>query len=97
MLSEDVKVLFSGFEPTTDMKSSLYFVLDRMHIKAPSQSFLSATFTLTNGLFEGVVQITSSAEDFVVKATAVTIPQLGQKLMEKLGDSLAAWKALRFK
>jgi hypothetical protein len=97
MLSEDVKVLFSGFEPTSDMKSSLYFVLNRMHLKSPSQSFLSATFTLTNGLFEGVIKVTSSAEDFVVKATDVNLPHLGQKLMEKLGDSLEKWKAIRFK
>lgn len=96
MLSEDVKVLFSGFEPTADMRSSLYYVLNRLHLKSPSQSLLQATFTLTNGLFEGVIKVTSSAENFVVKATDVQFSELSEKLMDKVGDKLEKWKALRF-
>lgn len=96
MLSEDVKVMFSGFEPTADMRSSLYFVLNRLHLKSPSQSLLQATFTLTNGLFEGVIKVTSTAENFVVKATDVQFVELSEKLLSKLGDKLEKWKTLRF-
>ncbi len=96
MLSEDVKTSFSGFEPTADMRSKLYFVLNRLHLKSPSRSLLQATFTLTNGLFEGVIKVTSTAENFVVKATDVGFSELSEKLMSKVGDKLEKWKALRF-
>lgn len=96
MLSEDVKILFSGFEPTADMRSRLYFVLNRLHLKSPNQSLLQATFTLTNGLFEGVIKVTSSAENFVVNATDVHFSELSEKLFDKLGEKLEKWKALRF-
>lgn len=96
MLSEDVKVLFTGFEPDADMRSSLYYILNRLHLKSPSHSLLQATFTLTNGLFEGVIKVTSTAENFVVKATDVQFSELGEKLFTKVGEKLENWKALRF-
>lgn len=96
MQSDEMKVLFSGFEPTADMRSSLYYILNRLHLKSPSQSLLSATFTLTNGLFEGVIKVTSTAENFVVKATDVQLPVLGQKLFDKVGEKLEKWRSLRF-
>lgn len=96
MQSDEMKVLFSGFEPTADMRSSLYYILNRLHLKSPSQSLLSATFTMTNGLFEGVIKITSTAENFVVKATDVQLPALGQKLFDKVGEKLENWRSLRF-
>lgn len=96
MLSEDVKILYSGFEPTADMRSTLYYVLNRLHLKSPSKALLQATFTLTNGLFEGVIKVTSTAENFVVKATDVQFSELSEKLMTKVGDKLEKWKALRF-
>lgn len=96
MLAEDVKIRFSGFEPSQDMRSRLYFLLNQLHLKSPSQSFLSVTFTLTNGLFEGVVKITSSAESFVARAADVHFSQAGQKLVDKALAQLDKWKSLRF-
>ncbi len=96
MLSEDVKVMFTGFEPNEDVRSKLYYFLNRLYFKSPSQSFLQATFTFTNGLFEGVINITSSAENFVVKASDVHLSQLTEKLFEKVGEKLEDWKSLRF-
>lgn len=96
MLSEDVKIDFSGFEPTQDVRKALYFILNKLHLKAPSQSFLSVTFTLTHGIYEGVIKVTSSAENFVAKATDVHITALGSKLSEKLVGQLDKWKSLRF-
>jgi len=96
MLAEDVKIRYSGFEPSEDVRSKLYYVLNQLHLKSPSQSFLSVTFTLTNGIFEGVVKITSSAENFVTKATSVHIQELGTKLFDKTLAQLDRWKALRF-
>ena len=95
MLSEDVKLKFSGFEPSQDVKSSVYYLLNRLHLKAPHQSFLSATFTLTNGIIEGVIKISSGAEDFVDKATGVHISEVGEKLMDRITTKLDKWKSLR--
>jgi hypothetical protein len=96
MLSEDVRLLFKGFEPTHDVRSMIDILLNELHLKAPSQSFLSATFTLTNGIFEGAIKITSSAENFAVKAADATLNGLRKQLFEKLGTQLKDWKKIRF-
>lgn len=96
MLSEEVKIQYEGFEPTHDMRSSLYIILNKLHLKAPSQSFLSASFTLTNGIFEGAIKITSAAENFMAKATDVQLSELCDKLAGKVDQQIVKWKALRF-
>lgn len=96
MLAEDVKIRFKGFEPTLDMRHNLYFLLNTLYNKSPNKSLLQATFTLTNGIFEGVIKITSNAENFVAKATDVQVTELSQKLVEKLGIQIERWKSLRF-
>lgn len=96
MLSEDVKIKFRGFEPSYDVRSMIDILLNELHLVSPSRSFLSASFTLTNGLFEGVIKVTSSAENFVVNATDVTLNGLRHKLFDKLGGQLKDWKKLRF-
>lgn len=95
-MSDEVQVCFSGFEPSRELRSNLYYKINRLHLKSPSQSILSATFTLTNGLFEGVIKITSTAENFVVKATDVHMGELGQKLFDRVVEKLEAWRSLRF-
>lgn len=96
MLSEDVNIHYSGFEPSADLRSRLYFLLNQLHLKSPSKSLMTVTFTLTNGIFEGVVKITSVAESFVAKATDVQMPALGTKLVDKAFGQLDKWKSLRF-
>jgi hypothetical protein len=96
MLSEDVQILFTGFEPSHELRKSVYYILNQLHLKSPSRSLMTATFTLTNGAIEGVVKITSSAENFVAKATDVQLLEVGQKLFNKVGAQLEKWKSLRF-
>jgi hypothetical protein len=96
MQKNDVKMAFTGFEPTHDARSSLYYFVNKLNLKTPSQSIMSATFTLTNGLFEGVIKISSTAENIVVKATDVHLVELSQKLMDKVGEKLEKWRSLRF-
>ncbi len=95
MLSEDVKICYSGFEPSHDFRSALDILLNELHLKSPSQSFLSATFTLTNGIFEGVIKITSTAENFVAKASDANLTGVKAKLFDKLGLQIENWKSLR--
>ena len=95
MLSEDVKIKFKGFEPSQEVRSSVYYLLNRLHLKSPHQSLMSATFTLTNGILEGVVKISAGAESFVDKATGIHIGEVGDKLMDKISTQLDKWKSLR--
>lgn len=95
-MTDEVKVCFSGFEPSTDDRSDLYYKINRLHLKSPSQSILSATFTLTNGIIEGVIKITSTAENFVVKATDVNIGELSTKLFDRVIEKLENWRTQRF-
>src|SRR4051812_38871164 len=96
MLAEDVKVKFKGFEPTHDVRGMLDILLNELHLKSPSQSFLSATFTATNGIFEGVITIASTAENFAVNAAHATIEGLRHQLFDKVGTQLREWKKRRF-
>ena len=95
MLSEEVEVKFAGFEPSHEARKALYFVLNQLHLKSPSQSLLTATFTLTNGVIDGMIKVTSTAEEFVVRASDATIGEVGSKLFDKLGEKLEKWKSLR--
>jgi hypothetical protein len=95
MLSEDVKIRYAGFEPSHDVKGALHILLSELHLKSPHQSFINVTFTLTNGLIEGVIGITSKTQNFVAKATDVHLSDVGHKLVEKLGEQLDKWKSLR--
>ena len=96
MLSEDVKLKFRGFEPTHEVRSMVDILLNELHLKSPSQSFMAATFTLTNGIFEGVIKISSSAENFAVKAADATLGGLRHQLWDKVGGQLKEWKKVRF-
>lgn len=96
METEEIKVSYAGFEPTSDMRSSLYYIINKLSLKTPSQSIMAATFTLTNGLFEGVIKISSTAENIVVKATDVQLVAVTHKLFDKVGEKLEKWRSLRF-
>jgi hypothetical protein len=70
--------------------------MNKLNLKTPSSSIMSATFSLTNGLFEGVIKVTSMAEDIVVRATDVHLTELTHKLADKVGEKLEKWRSLRF-
>ena len=96
MLTDDVRILFSGFEPTADVKSKLDLLLGQVQMLSPSKSFMSATFTLTNGLFEGVLNVSSNVGDFVVRATDQQPAELARTLRDGLVSQLDRWKSRRF-
>jgi len=96
MLAEDLKLKFKGFEPTHEERSTIDILLSELHLKAPSQSFFKVTFTLTNGIVEGAIKITSAAENFVVKATDATVNGLRHQLFDKVGHQLKEWRKKRF-
>jgi hypothetical protein len=96
MLAEDLKLKFRGFEPTHDVRSMIYIMLNELHLKSPSQSFLSASFSFVGGVFEGAIKVTSTAESFVVKATDATLNGLRHQLFNNLGGQLKEWKKTRF-
>lgn len=95
MLSEDFSLKFSGFEPTEEVKKWIDAVLRETHLKSPSQSFLKATFTFANGLFEGVIDVTSSAGRFVAKAADADMHHLPAQLFDKIRAELDSWKSHR--
>lgn len=95
MLSEDFSLKYSGFEPTEELKKWIDTLLRETHLKSPSQSFLKATFTFTEGLFEGVIDITSSAGRFVAKAADTDLRDAGSKLFDGIRNELDRWKSRR--
>jgi hypothetical protein len=95
MLSEDFSLKFSGFEPTEELKKWIDTLLRDTHLKSPSQSFLKATFTLTGGLFEGVIDITSTAGRFVAKACDKDLRNAGSKMFDGIRGELDRWKSRR--
>lgn len=95
MLSEDFSLKFSGFEPTEEMKKWIDALLRETHLKSPSQSFLKATFTMTGGLFEAVIDITSTAGRFVATAVDRDIRGAGGKMFDGIRSELERWKSRR--
>lgn len=96
MLAEDYSVQFDGFEPSSETRSAIDIVLRQLYLRAPSRSFLKATFTRTGDIFEGVINITSRAGEFVVEATDKQLKLVGEKLIDGLGSQLEKWRAIRF-
>jgi hypothetical protein len=95
MLAEDFRLKFKGFEPTEEIKKGIDALLREIHLKSPSQSFLKATFTFTEGLFEGVIDITSSAGRFVSRAADTDIRDVGSKVFSGIRGELDRWKSRR--
>lgn len=95
MLAEDFCLKFKGFEPTEEIKKKIDALLRETHLKSPSQSFLKATFTFTEGLFEGVIDITSSAGRFVARAADTDIRDVGSKVFGGIRGELDRWKSRR--
>lgn len=95
MLNEDFSLKFKGFEPTEELKRLVDTLLRETHLKSPSQSFVKATITLTNGLFEGVIDITSTAGRFVAKAVDTDVRDVGAKMFEGIRNELDRWKSRR--
>lgn len=95
MLNEDFSLEFLGFEPTEELKKMIDALLRDTYLKSPSQSFLKATFKLTGDLFEGVIDITSSAGHFIAKAADADITRTGSKLFNKIRVELDKWKSDR--
>jgi hypothetical protein len=95
MLSEDFSLKFLGFEPTEEMKKRIDAILRETHLKSPSHSFLKATFTMTGGLIEGVMEVTSAAGRFVARAADNNVRDVGAKLLDGIKTELNAWKSRR--
>jgi hypothetical protein len=95
MLNEDFSLEFLGFTPTEELRKMIDILLGETYLQSPSQSFLKATFTLTGGLFEGVIDITSSAGHFIAKATDSNLAEAGTKLFNKIAAELDEWKSGR--
>jgi hypothetical protein len=96
MLTEDFKVKFLGFEPSHDVRWMVDILMTELHLKSPNKAFLSATFTLTEGIFEGVIKIRSAAGNFVAKAAGEHLPEIRQQLFSTLGSQLRDWKKRRW-
>lgn len=95
MLSEDFSLKFSGFEPTEEIKKMAHKILGEIYQKSPSQSFLKATFTMTGDIFEGVIDVTSTAGHFVAKAVDKDILGVGAKVLDGIRGELDRWKRKR--
>lgn len=91
MLTEDFSLEFSGFQPTADMREWLDCVLSETFLHSPSQSFLKVTFTLTEGLFVGAIDITSTAGNFMAKAADGDVAAMGAKLFKSIRRELKDW------
>jgi hypothetical protein len=96
MLAEDCTVEFDGFEPSSEARSALDILLEKLYRKSPSQAFMKATFTMTGGLIEGVINITSTAGEFVVKATDKKLKHVSEKLIDGLSTQFEKWRSIRF-
>lgn len=95
LLPEHFSLTYSGFEPSDDVKRWIDAILVDTQFKSPTHSFLKATFKCTGNIFVGVIDITSAAGHFVIKATASDVRELGIRLKSGAKVELDKWRLQR--
>jgi hypothetical protein len=93
---EDVKIQFEGFSPPDFVKIYFKDLVEGLRDEAPVWSTVHATVVRVGEHFHGVIKITSSVEDFLAKASAHKVTELGRMLSEDMRVQLGRWKSTRF-
>lgn len=96
MLSEQFSLDFVGFEPDSDLLDNIRIRMSNLYANSPHHSFLKATFSKTEDVFEGVIDITSAVAKFAVSLENKDIDALSLLAFDKIKWDLDVWKAKRF-
>ncbi|NCN41164.1 hypothetical protein GW916_07925 [bacterium] len=96
MLKEDFSLQFEGFSPSEEVIQRLKASLGELYAKAPSRSFLKASFKRTGKVIEGMIGINCSAGKFASKVSGDDFDALSSSAFSELDWQLKSWKAKRF-
>lgn len=101
MNQNDYIIEYEGFDPSSEVKTSLKILAEKLMSEAPSDSFLKITVTGGANLMKGLIRIASQAGTFIAEASELTPTErsavrLIDKLSSRVCEQLHVWKKKRF-
>lgn len=95
MSIRDIEVKFVGFTPSEEVNAEIMALTEELYMRAPSDSFLKATFTIQNGAVKGMIQLISVNGRFEAVAEDVDVHVLAKKLTHRMKSKLEEWRSHR--
>ena len=93
---ENVRILCSGFEASAAIKENIMIVFRNLLDEVPYDAFLEVSLSKVDSGFEGRIEVSSIAGEFVSAQADMTPQDLVEKLAADLRLQLTDWKSKRF-
>ena len=93
---ENVKIACHGFEATVESKENILIVFKKLLDEVPYDAFLQVDLTKIPTGFEGRIEVSSLAGEFMAAQIDMTPQDLVARLAKDLRRQLTDWKSKRF-
>lgn len=96
MLTQDVRVQYSGFHPSEKTDQRLHSWANEIQEQAPSESNIKAVYSKNGREYQGELRVTSRAGQFYAIARGVNLYSVARDAMKRMRRQLDKWKTVRF-
>ena len=96
MRSDCIQFEFVGFDPEYEVRTFISTITEKLHLSSPSDSAIKVAMKASKGVVQASCRIASHAGTFVADAIGDNPIKAIQKIEEKIGQQLEAWKSRRF-
>ena len=96
MLTQDVRVQYSGFHPSDRTDQRLQSWAHEIQEQAPSESNIKAIYTKQGREYQGELRVTSRAGQFYAIARGVNLYSVARDAMKRMRRQLEKWRTVRF-
>jgi hypothetical protein len=93
----EVKFDFTDFAPEQDLKHFVGAIAEKIHLSAPSDSFMKMIIQKGTGAVRASCHIASEAGTFVAHSVCDSPFRAVTQLERKINSQLKSWKRRRFK
>ncbi len=93
---ENVKIACHGFEASAESKENILIVFKKLLDEVPYDAFLQVDLTKVPTGFEGRIEVSSLAGEFMAAQNDMTPQDLVARLAKDLRSQLTEWKSKRF-
>ncbi len=96
MTSDDYQIEYTGFTPSKDVTVLVKPFIEKLQDNIPYNSFIKATFTQRDKLYEALIEINSRPVHFIVHASEQTMRAAIEKVSSELKEHINAWRHNRW-
>ena len=93
---ENIKIVFVGFETSVENKENILIVFKKLLEEVPYGAFVQVNLEKVATGFDGRIDVSSMAGEFMSTQSAMTPQDLVEKLYKDLRIQLMEWKSRRF-